>query len=324
MLPLLGLEALGADEERGTPKPSGCSPSARRRGPTETSSAPTACAMSSRSWAGRYATGPRAHGSRAGRDRPGGEIIYGRRPIAEAKRGRRRVRRVWTADDMSDAELTELAGSRIIRASSPRSTRSPTRIRRSARWAGGARRCARPGPGPHNLGAVVARPRPRGQRRRDPERRAAAVTAAVCKASAGAVEHLPVGGCATSRTGWVAQGDRRPLGLRAEVGAASPYTRADLTGPLVLVLGSEGKGIRPAGRRRLRRAGLDPGAGRTASPQRLGGGSGVPVRGRAPAWAHLSAAARRPRRTEARNCNATCIETRGLTELCPRAYTALA
>ena len=40
-----------------------------------------------------------------------GEIVYGRRPVAEAKRGRRRVRRVWTTADVETDELTRLAGS---------------------------------------------------------------------------------------------------------------------------------------------------------------------------------------------------------------------
>ena len=40
-----------------------------------------------------------------------GEIVYGRRPVLEAKRGRRQVRRVWTADEKSDEELTALANS---------------------------------------------------------------------------------------------------------------------------------------------------------------------------------------------------------------------
>ena len=39
------------------------------------------------------------------------EIIYGRNPVAEARRGRRRVRRVWTAEDTDPTELTRRAGS---------------------------------------------------------------------------------------------------------------------------------------------------------------------------------------------------------------------
>ena len=41
----------------------------------------------------------------------GAEIVYGRRPVAEAKRGRRRVRRLWTTREKTTSELTRLAGS---------------------------------------------------------------------------------------------------------------------------------------------------------------------------------------------------------------------
>jgi 23S rRNA (guanosine2251-2'-O)-methyltransferase len=39
------------------------------------------------------------------------ERIYGRRPVAEAERGRRRVHRVWRAPETPAEELTRLAGS---------------------------------------------------------------------------------------------------------------------------------------------------------------------------------------------------------------------
>ena len=78
-----------------------------------------------------------------------------------------------------------------------------------------------------------------------PERRAAEVTPAVCKASAGAVEHLPV-----ARVRNVADYLRDAKRAGAWVyGAAAdaevPYDRPDYRGRVVLVLGSEGKGLRP-------------------------------------------------------------------------------
>src|SRR5881227_3004153 len=39
------------------------------------------------------------------------DVIYGRRPVEEAKRGMRRVHRVWTVSDLPASELTQLAGS---------------------------------------------------------------------------------------------------------------------------------------------------------------------------------------------------------------------
>ncbi len=84
-----------------------------------------------------------------------------------------------------------------------------------------------------------------------PERRAAEVTAAVCKASAGAVEHLPVArvrnladflgearraGCWCYGASAGGEGGRTPV----------PYDSPDYGGAgVVLVLGSEGGGLRP-------------------------------------------------------------------------------
>ncbi len=77
------------------------------------------------------------------------------------------------------------------------------------------------------------------------ERRSAQVSPAVCKASAGAVEHLDVARVrniadylaeAKERGAWV-------YGAAAE--GATPYDEPDYTGRVVLVLGAEEKGLRP-------------------------------------------------------------------------------
>ncbi len=97
---------------------------------------------------------------------------------------------------------------------------------------------------PHNLGAIIRTAHCAGA---DgvilPERRAAGLTATVAKASAGAIEHIPIArvvnlaraleqlkeaGC------WI-------IGLNPE--ASQPFTGADLTLPCALVLGSEGRGL---------------------------------------------------------------------------------
>jgi 23S rRNA (guanosine2251-2'-O)-methyltransferase len=79
-----------------------------------------------------------------------------------------------------------------------------------------------------------------------PERRAAEVTPAVCKASAGAVEHLRIArvrniadflGHARGAGCWC-------YGASAE-GASMTYEQPDYSGGVVLVLGSEGRGLRP-------------------------------------------------------------------------------
>ena len=79
-----------------------------------------------------------------------------------------------------------------------------------------------------------------------PERRAAEVTPAVCKASAGAVEWLPI---ARVRNLADFLGEAKGAGCWCYGAAAGPdsipYLEPDWTGGVVLVLGAEGKGLRP-------------------------------------------------------------------------------
>jgi 23S rRNA (guanosine2251-2'-O)-methyltransferase len=78
-----------------------------------------------------------------------------------------------------------------------------------------------------------------------PERRAAEVTPAACKASAGAVEHLPVARV-RNLADWLAQAKEAGAWVYgAAAGAATPWDQPDYGGRVVLVLGSEGRGIRP-------------------------------------------------------------------------------
>jgi 23S rRNA (guanosine2251-2'-O)-methyltransferase len=78
-----------------------------------------------------------------------------------------------------------------------------------------------------------------------PERRSAEVTAVVCKASAGAVEHLEVARV-RNLADWLAGSKAAGFWIwGAEAEARQAPWDADLSGPTVLVLGGEGKGIRP-------------------------------------------------------------------------------
>ena len=103
---------------------------------------------------------------------------------------------------------------------------------------------------PHNLGAIVRSAQALGA---DglilPKDRAVGVTPVVAKASAGAIE--------TARIAQVTNLSRcldelKALGLwaaAADPEASQAIWEVDLTGPLVLVIGSEGKGVRPLVRR---------------------------------------------------------------------------
>jgi 23S rRNA (guanosine2251-2'-O)-methyltransferase len=78
-----------------------------------------------------------------------------------------------------------------------------------------------------------------------PERRSAEVTPAVCKSSAGAVEHLRI-----SRVRNLADflQDAKQAGVwcyGADAGATVSYDEVDYGGGVLLVLGSEGRGLRP-------------------------------------------------------------------------------
>ena len=100
---------------------------------------------------------------------------------------------------------------------------------------------------PHNLGAVCRVAESAGAAGVViPERRSAEITPAACKASAGAVEHLSI-----ARVGnlanWLAAAKEKDAWIYgAAPGAeAVPYDSPDYRGRVVLVLGSEGRGIRP-------------------------------------------------------------------------------
>lgn len=174
------------------------------------------------------------------------QIVYGRRPVAEARRGRRRVRRVWTSDDTDAGELTRLAGSPDHQGMVAEVDPYP--------YADAGELLERPDAllvaldqvqDPHNLGAVCRSAEAAGASGLViTERRSASVTAAAAKASAGAVEHLPIARV-TNLADWLARAkDAGAWIYGAEAGAPTAYTQLDLTGKVVLVLGSEGRGLR--------------------------------------------------------------------------------
>jgi 23S rRNA (guanosine2251-2'-O)-methyltransferase len=175
-----------------------------------------------------------------------GEVVYGRRPVAEARRGRRRVRRVWTTDDLPASELTRLAGTAdhqgVVADAEPYPYADAASLLAAADAVVVALDQVQD---PRNLGAICRSAEAAGASGAViPSRRAAAVTPAACKASAGAVEHLPVARV-TNLASWLGQAKEAGAWIYgAEAGAPAPHTQADLTGRVVLVLGGEGKGLR--------------------------------------------------------------------------------
>jgi 23S rRNA (guanosine2251-2'-O)-methyltransferase len=175
------------------------------------------------------------------------EVVYGRRPVAEAQRGPRRVLRVVTADDAGPDELTRLAGSPEHQGIVAEVEPFP--------YADADGLLGEPDAlivaldqvqDPHNLGAVCRSAEAAGATGVViPDRRAVGVTPAVCKASAGAVEHLAIARV-RNLADWLAaaKGSEGLWVYGAAAGEGQDYSSVDLTGRVVLVMGSEGSGLR--------------------------------------------------------------------------------
>jgi 23S rRNA (guanosine2251-2'-O)-methyltransferase len=188
-------------------------------------------------------------------------VVYGRNPVREALRGRRAVREVWATPRSAKLDwlrggdvtvvdedaLAQRAGSTDHQGVAARADPYP--------YADPARLLAEPEPllvaldqvtDPHNLGAVCRTAEVAGATGVViPERRAAEVTPAVCKASAGAVEHLPVARVRNLADFLAAAKEAGCWCYGAAADATTPYDRPDYRGGVVLVLGAEGKGLRP-------------------------------------------------------------------------------
>ena len=200
------------------------------------------------------------------------EIIYGLRPVVEALRSKRReVREVL--DSVGDREISSEAAVRGI----PVKRVPRDRVEELARGGVHQGMVARVGPYPYSgLEEILAAPDPLVvvlDRVTDPRNlgavlraadgagvtgvvvpkdRAAGVTPAAVKASAGASEHVPVARETNLRRALEKMKGAGIWVYGAEDGAASAYTKLDLSGSIAFVLGSEGRGLR-----RLVREGCD-------------------------------------------------------------------
>jgi 23S rRNA (guanosine2251-2'-O)-methyltransferase len=192
-------------------------------------------------------------------------ILYGRNPVREALRGRRAhtVSEVWATE--SAAKEPWLAGLRVkVCSTDDIERRCGSQAHQGIcaeaggyPYVGSAELLAGKAPlvvaldqvqDPQNLGSICRTAECAGVTGVViPERRSAEVTPAVCKASAGAVEHIRI-----ARVRNVADflADASHAGCWS-YGASAPssstvaYTGPDYSGGVVLVLGSEGFGLRP-------------------------------------------------------------------------------
>jgi 23S rRNA (guanosine2251-2'-O)-methyltransferase len=187
-------------------------------------------------------------------------IVYGRNPVREALRGRRRVERVWaTASaaredwlggvgvEPADAEeLERLCGSPDHQGICAQAAPYPYADSGSLLAADDALVLVLDQiQDPRNLGAICRVAESAGAAGVVlPERRSAEITPVVCKASAGAVEHLPVARV-RNVADWLAEGKGAGAWVYGASADGVPYERPDYAGRVVLVLGSEGRGLRP-------------------------------------------------------------------------------
>jgi len=190
------------------------------------------------------------------------DLLYGRNPVHEALRARRRrIRRIWATTGAAREDW--LAGERVQPATAAELQErcaSPDHQGVVAEvdpypYADFDDLLGTPDPllvaldelqDPQNVGAICRTAEAAGAAGvLLPERRAAHVTAAVAKASAGAVEHLPIAIVRNLADALASARDRGCWVYGAEAGARTAYDTVDWRGGIVLVLGAEGRGLRP-------------------------------------------------------------------------------
>jgi 23S rRNA (guanosine2251-2'-O)-methyltransferase len=193
-------------------------------------------------------------------------LVYGRRPVREVFRaGRREALELWATERAVKAEawlrelerprvqvklereLTEAAGTRdhqgVVAWCEPYKYADAYELAAVERP---LLACLDQVSDPRNLGAVARSAEGAGATGVVvPAHGSAMVTPVVCRASAGAVEHLPIA-VVTNLARFLSEikrGDLWVAGAAAE--SATPMWQADLSGGLAFVFGAEGKGLRP-------------------------------------------------------------------------------
>jgi 23S rRNA (guanosine2251-2'-O)-methyltransferase len=189
-------------------------------------------------------------------------VLYGRNPIREALRAARRpVHRVWATRGaaaepwLRDVEVVQARPEEIAARVGTEAHQGLCAEVGEYPYASADDLLARPDPlivvldelqDPQNLGAICRTAECVGA---DgvviPERRSADVTPAVCKASAGAVEYLSVVRV-RNIADFLAQAKQAGAwcyGASADSGVS--YLQPDYRGGCVLVIGAEGRGLRP-------------------------------------------------------------------------------
>ena len=188
-------------------------------------------------------------------------IVYGRNAVSEAIRGPRTVHRIWVSERGPEADWppeikvdqADFAG--LVALCGSEDHQGTVAEVDDFQYADPAQLLRRDDAlivvldevqDPRNLGAICRVAEAAGV---DglviPRHRSAEVTPTVCRASAGAVEHLAVAKV-RNIADFLADAGKAGIwrhGAAAE--GADPWDQVDWTGPVALVMGSEGKGLRP-------------------------------------------------------------------------------
>jgi 23S rRNA (guanosine2251-2'-O)-methyltransferase len=174
-------------------------------------------------------------------------IIYGRNAVREAQRGRRGVLRVWDQGDTSSEELERLCGSPdhqgVVAEVAPYPYVDAAELLAPEDALVVALDQVQD---PQNFGAICRSAEGAGASGVVfPGHGSVEVTPAVCRASAGAVEHLAVARV-RNLADFLEQAKREGAWIYGtEAGAEIPHWQPDYRGKVVIVLGSEGRGLRP-------------------------------------------------------------------------------
>ena len=195
------------------------------------------------------------------------DLVYGRRAVREALRGRREVLEVWATERAIKGEEWLAESKPKLKLDRDLAERADTRDHQGVlalvepyRYADAYELAAAERPllavldrvtDPRNLGAVCRSAEGAGATGVVvPAHGSAIVTPAVARSSAGAVEHLPIA-VVTNLARYLEEvkgGDLWVFGAAGEAAARSMW-ETDLSGGVALVLGAEGKGLRPLVRR---------------------------------------------------------------------------
>jgi 23S rRNA (guanosine2251-2'-O)-methyltransferase len=197
------------------------------------------------------------------------ELVCGRRPVREALRGPRGVFELWATERALRSEpwLQEPGGPRLhVKRERALTGAAGTADHQGVlaycepyRYAEGFELASRPEAmlvcldrvtDPHNLGAVCRSAEGAGATGVVvPAHGSVRVTPAVCRASAGAVEHVAVAVVPNLAIFLTEIKGPNLWAWEASGSAGTQMWDADLSGGIALVLGAEGKGVRPLVRR---------------------------------------------------------------------------